>query len=402
MIGHFLRRFAMGKAFGFLKLDSRPKKSRVGPAPAKDFPVIKREGQDQIELRLAAREDALEMVTFHNSYYGKVREPEHWLWEYQTYAPDKAVFAFARHHGRLIATQGFLPVHIEVGNECVLSGKSENTLLLPPYRGSTVMSGLYEYAVQNCIDRGMQFMWGFTPVVKGFKRMGINYYPDIEVLTRTANLRVEIFLRWRNSTPVWRRVGSIGKLVLDYILLKTRQAFLRIEKGEGYEIRKGQIPEEALSELHARIKMKHKNIIWIKYDEKYLSWRVRKHPFLKYDEYQVYQAGKLRAYAFTALSEGTASVSDLVSEDTRATSLLLDAIIKDYEKKAGQFRLLRNGKDPLGEYLSVPLREFGFSVDEKTSKTWNFGLRDFSNGKRAISDIRNWHISSLWTEGFRY
>ena len=135
------------------------------------------------------------MVDFHNSYYGTKRRPEDWLWEYITYNPDKAVAVFATDSGKIIATQGMLPIYLVIGKKTVLAGKSESTLLLPTYRGTQIMQNLYEYAVGHCINNGMQFIWGFTGALTAFKKFGFTTYPDIQMMTRPGNIWIGIHKR---------------------------------------------------------------------------------------------------------------------------------------------------------------------------------------------------------------
>ena len=173
----------------------------------------------------------------------------------------------------------------------------------------------------------------------------------------------------------------------------------QIEKQPGYEVKKGRIPDADLRGLCERVKSKNENAICIRYDQKFLSWRVREHPFLKYDEYQVFKAAKLRAYAFVTLFESVASISDLLSEDSYATSLLLSTIVKDYARKAQRFRFIGNPKDSLAQDLFDQLRQFGFSV----ATNLVLSVRHKTGGKyEQIFDIRNWHVNGLWTEGYRY
>jgi len=86
--------------------------------------------QGLIDISLIRSEEILELVTFHNSFYRNHRKPEHWIWQYKTYQPDKVIFAVARDNGKLIATQAMMPVYMRVNDKPVLTGKSENTLLL--------------------------------------------------------------------------------------------------------------------------------------------------------------------------------------------------------------------------------------------------------------------------------
>ena len=398
----------MAKKFDFTKQGSNTTK-RGGnmQTQPKQSPSSELE-QREIEFGLATSRDALDMVDFHNSHYGTRRRSEDWLWEYQTYEPAKAVFTFAKDGGKLIATKANMPVHMKVGTECVLSGRGENVLMLPSYRGTALLPSLDEYLVKNSIDRGMQFLWGLGPIPKVAQKLGFTCYPDIEVWLRPGNIWADIVSRLRTKrygtkTRLWRRIGSVGKLIARSFLMRNRRTIPQIRKQAGYEIKKGEIDERCLRELLERLKSEHDNIISLAYDQKYLGWRVREHPFLKYDEYQAYQGGKLRACAFVVLFQGFASISEFLSEDRYSTSLLLHTILEDYAKKAGRFRFLANPRDPLAQDVFDQLRQFGFSVDEKTSESWNFVVKDLTDGKyKQILDIRNWHVSGLFTEGFLY
>jgi GNAT superfamily N-acetyltransferase len=353
--------------------------------------------QQEIEFQLATPEDAVDMVTFHNSYYGENRKPEFWLWEYQKYEPGKAVFAFAKDHDKIIATQAMAPIYMAIGSDCVLAGRIENTLILPQYRGTGVMKNLWEYAERNSIDRGMQFVWGFSDAVKAYENFGCTCYPDIKVLFRPGNIWLGLLTRLQSEAPLWRRIGSAVIFLLRSVFVINIRTIPKIREEEGYEIRKGRIDDQHLIEFYERVKSKYKSVICIKYDQKYLSWRVREHPFFKYDEYQVYQGTILRAYAFVVLSDRTAHISDLLSDDSYATSLLLHTILKDYAKKVGQFRFLGNPKDILAQDSFNQLHQFGFR-----GYNWNLILEDLAGGKyQQIFDMRNWHITGLWTEGYK-
>ena len=336
------------------------------------------------------------MVNFHNAYYRTKRRPEHWLWEYQTYDPRSAVFAVGEDNGKVVATSGALPICMEVGTECVLASKSENFLCLPAYRLTGVMRNLVKYADENCIARGVQFKWGLGPAAKSLRKTSYALYPDIEVLTRPGNIWVDMVSRLQDNTPLWRRLGSIGKLILKSF--SNYKRIPEVERRAGYEIRKGRIPGEDLKSLYDRIKSRNGNVICIKYDERFLSWRVRGHPFLKYDEYQVYEGGKMRAYAITTLFKGVVSISDILSEDGYATSVLLHTILRDY-RGAGRFRFMGNPKDYLAEGIFKELRRFGFSV----AMNWDLTVKDLAGtGDERLFDIRNWHINGLWSEGYLY
>ena len=354
----------------------------------------------EIQFLVATPQDAQDAVNFHNAHYRARRTAEHWLWEYQTYQPDKAVFALAKHNGRVVATIGRMPVRMEVNGKPFLAAKGENLLCSAPYRGTGLVQKLREYADEQCRARGIQFRWGlgYIDQLVG-RRQFTTVCRDIEVLTRLGNLRIAAGLRLRDDRPLWRRIGSLGKLLLKYYSQDTHAIPQVWERG-GYEIRKGQTPYREIKELQERLRSKNKNVICLKYDEEFLSWRVRNHPFLRYDEYQVYHRGKLRAYAFVTLCQGEASISELLSEDSNATSLLLGKILEEYAQEAGWFRFIGNPMDPLSQKIFQTLRQFGFSLSMK----WHITITDLSGcvDVQQFYDIRNWHVTGLWTEGFRH
>lgn len=353
--------------------------------------------RQNITYNLATSKNASDMVSFHNSYYGTVRKTNDWLWEYRTYDKNKSVFAFATDNGKIIATQGMLPINIMIGSKTVLSGKSESTLLLPLYRGKRVMEQLYDYAANNCIANGMQFIWGFTPAVNAFKKYGFNSHQGIQCMVKRGNIWTAMRLISSRQLPIWRRVSAIGKFFIKYCLSENKLNHKPFHGTAKYELRRGIVDQTCLKAFFDRLNLRNRNAIFIRYDEEYLKWRVREHPFIKYVEYQVYGGNDLKAFAIVALIDGILSISDLTSEDDDATSILLYTIIEDYYKKAMEFCLLVNTQDTLNQGVLKQLPKFGFSARDP----WNLIVRDLTNGDiKETVDIRNWHISGLWTEGY--
>lgn len=356
----------------------------------------------EIELRLAKPEDALDMVDFHNSYYRdrNSRTPAGWIWEYYTYEPDLAIFAFAKDGDKVIGTQGIMPVYMEVSGRRVLAGKNENILVLAPYRRTSVMVSLVELVIERGLRNGGQFGWGFTPAEGLLKKYGASAHNDIQIWMRPGNIWVAAVSNFKKKTQLWRRIGSLVKVFIGHF---SSGKIPEIQRQPDYEIRRGLCDEHDIQELYERLKVKYQHLIFIRYDQKYFQWRIRGHPFLKYDEYQVYQGDQMRAYAFVLLSRGTLYISDLTSEDGHATAVLLTTILSDYSKKAGRFWFLGNRKDFLAQDVFEKLYQLGFSFDAKTSANWVFGVIDIVGDKDDLFfDMRNWHITGLWTEGFPY
>ena len=351
-----------------------------------------------LDIASVDRSEVGELIAFHNSQYGADRGPDDWFWQYGGYEQDRAVFTVSRDAGRLIATQAMMPVYLNVGGRRVLTGKSENTLLLPEYRGTEVMRELYEYAVEQCRTRDIAFLWGFTRAVKAFRRFGFSTFP----------LPQQHALSGLNPSMVWRRMrreaGSLFRqgnlavrLAIDYLRALTSLRATRGEKSGPLQVNRERIDHGQIRQLMQTLQRNHPDLISMDCDEPYLTWRIQKHPRLHYHHYQVTGDGALLAYAFAVRVNGTVSISDMASSAGSAGRLLLGAIIRDHAGQAGQFTALVNPECAVGQNNLQCLRDCGFSPQG----TWNLVLRDLSDGKHPqIWDATNWHVTGLWTEGY--
>jgi GNAT superfamily N-acetyltransferase len=350
-----------------------------------------------IDFLLANEAVSGDMVEFHNSYYNDGRTKDNWKWEYSTYMPSKSVFVYAKDGNKIIATQGMLPFYLTAGENVILSGKSENTLMLPSYRGTGIMKKVYDYATIVCIENGIECLWGFTDAIEAFHKFGFNSYPVIQTLMKHGNPWIDISYRLKIKMPLYKRLGSIIKLLglscrynktLNKPLMQ-KETELEVVKGTDFNL-------NLLEDLHCRIKYLHQNMIGIKYDQKYFRWRVREHPFINYEGYQIFSKGQLRGYAIVALYNGIASISDILSEDVCTTDLLLSEIMKDYSLKAGRFQYLGNSANSIDQSIILQLKRWGFVIYSKT----NFVIKSLRNDKDIFHNIEKWHVNGLWTEGF--
>jgi GNAT superfamily N-acetyltransferase len=360
--------------------------------------------EPNVVFGVAEPEDAADMVAFHNSYYGSQRTADHWRWEYDSYMRGTSKFTYVKVDDRLVGTTAVQPVYMNVGGRRVLSARSENALLLPEYRGTGLMPALYDYMFGKCRDRGMQIWWGFTPALGAARTIGVSCHSDIQVWERPGRVHCEAHRRLVTEGPYWRRVGSAARSVVRGVSFHMRGRRTHcVQEREGYQVRRGTCEGRSMRGLHERARKPYPDVVRLEFDDEYLRWRVRENPFLAYSEYEVRQSEELRAYALVVLSRKVASISDLFSEDSHATSLLIQAILDDFGDRAGVFRYLGNRMDAQAQDVHRQLEGFGFTPNESTSRIWNLVVKDLSGGEYPeIHDIRNWHVAALWTEGFLY
>lgn len=353
--------------------------------------------EHNISYHLAGRDDAALLVNFHNSYYKTTRSPEQWLWEYASRSPEKTTFSYAKQGEKIIATQGMIPIILGVSGKKVLSGKSESTLLLPDYRGTQTFTNLYEFAVEECIRKGLRFIWGFTLATKAFDQFGFASYPDIFLMMRPGNILTGVTNRLKKNKPLKILIGSTVKYISTYLTHRIKYSEPSYNVKNDFILKQGMCYEPDIEKLFSRLTVQqNNNLISLCYKKEYLDWRVRQNPFLRYDEFQVYDGSDLKAYAIVASGDGVVTISDITSEDPAATTLLIQNIINKHKRQTGEFRFLGNAKDILSQDIFNQLANYGFVID----KQWNLVLRDLTGGEYTqIFDIKNWHINALWTEG---
>ena len=354
-----------------------------------------------IDVKVLSKSQIQELLDFHNSYYGDNRIPEQWIWQYRTYNPDKVVFVVAHDDGKLIATQAMMPFYMNVGGERILTGKSENTLLLPEYRGKNIMENLYRYAIDRCKEIGMKTIWGFTPAVKAFQKFGFSTFSLPENHSRTG---LNLFsclasaFNQRGSSSLNRRLLSTAKNGFDYLRGLRYIPFERL-LNTSHRVIKLPVSEKYTNDLD-RLKQRHLCSINPFLDDDFINWRIKKHPLFNYSEYRVIRSDILQAYAFVAEQKhGFVTISDIASTDKYSTRLLLHSIVKEHLKKAGKFRIIVNPKYALENEMLYNLRQLGFHKDS----AFNLVVQDISGDNAdKFKNLANWNITEFWTEGYSF
>lgn len=354
--------------------------------------------KENVEISRVSLSQAREFADFHNSYYGTKRKGEHWIWQYKTYAPDKAVFATIRDNGTLIGTQAMMPVYMRIGGKRILTGKSENTLLLPAYRGKNLMEELYEYAIKLCKEKGFEFIWGFTPAIKAFRKFGFSSMPIANFFFKPGlNLKDGLTSKLNQTTSFSKKIATSGKYLYDFLKYSKQLTLPKIKIQNDYEVSTKDINLSEIRLLQNQLDIDSKPIITPSLDKEYVDWRIRNHPFLQHQEYTVYRKGMLYSYAFIMLYDTEISISDFCSLDEYSTSIMLSQIIQNNTPQASRFNILLNPNCAV--YNRSLMRIFDQLGFKHRGSTLNLVIRDLSNKKFENSRAEQWNVTGIWTEG---
>ena len=134
-----------------------------------------------VEYKLASKKDYSRINNFYNRIYNRSRTIEQFEWEFHAGPFGPAIYAIAEDKGKVVGTNCVIPIHLVKSNgEVIISGKSEDTLVDPHYRGQNIFSNIYKFLFQKSKEEGIQLIWGFTPAKRPFKKVGFKIPYDHE------------------------------------------------------------------------------------------------------------------------------------------------------------------------------------------------------------------------------
>lgn len=128
-----------------------------------------------IEIRLIRENEIQQANDFFNSIYKTNRSLKNFRWEFieGPFGPAIYVVAIDADSAKIIGTQCAIPIElINSKGEKILTAKSEDTLVDPAYRGQKIFEKMYDVLFTECSKAGIKYIWGFTPAVKAFERIG--------------------------------------------------------------------------------------------------------------------------------------------------------------------------------------------------------------------------------------
>lgn len=106
------------------------------------------------------------------------RSAEQWSWEFAASGLPPTGYGIATSGNRIVGIQAYIPLTMRFAGERVLTGKDEDTLVHPDYRGRGILDRLYELIIERAEQGGVAMLWGFTntavrPLLRnGFRSLG--------------------------------------------------------------------------------------------------------------------------------------------------------------------------------------------------------------------------------------
>jgi hypothetical protein len=130
-----------------------------------------------VEIRLLRDSELVLANNFYNEIYKTDRPFDNFLWEFVNGPAGRAIYVgaidAAESATKVVGIQCAIPLRLmTTDGQMILTAKSEDTLVHPNYRGQKLFERMYDLLFRECQNAGIKYIWGFTPAVKAFERIG--------------------------------------------------------------------------------------------------------------------------------------------------------------------------------------------------------------------------------------
>jgi GNAT superfamily N-acetyltransferase len=284
-----------------------------------------------IQTRLLKEPEGPLANRFFNSIYGSSRSDQDFAWEFLNGPFGKAIYVIAVDRSftpeKIVGIQCAIPIEL-IGSkgQIVRTGKSEDTLVDPAYRGKKIFEQMYDLLFAECKNAGIKYIWGFTPARKAFERIGF----DIPFKTEQALL--------------------VFKLSKAYQYLKvlnpknTASDHLKIFGLTCYSWLKGLFIGSPVKEIAPEdLSGKEENLFLRFYSESdyytihetaaYTDWRIAKNPFgNRYKKFRYPDAGAPVFHALVNVKTGVSYIEQMFYQDQSLASSGLTILTAEIKK----------------------------------------------------------------------
>jgi GNAT superfamily N-acetyltransferase len=177
-----------------------------------------------IIIRLLHETDIDKINAFHNRIYNDDRTREKFAWEFFDAPAGNAIYVVAEDTGnnKIVGTQCAIPVYLKsVGGQLILSAKSEDTLVDPDYRGMQLFEKMYDFLFDSCKKKGILYIWGFTPALKPFLKIGF----EAPYFHHQSLMAINILKSYKYISGLNPKNKSLDKLKIFGMTLLSKPVF---------------------------------------------------------------------------------------------------------------------------------------------------------------------------------
>ena len=231
-----------------------------------------------VKYRIANKKDYEAINSFHNKIYSSNRTIKQFYWEFHYCPFGKSIYVIAEDKQKIIGTNCVIPIElIDSNNQIILSGKSEDTLVDPEYRGQNVFYNIYHVLFDLCKKNGIKVIWGFTSAKKPFKKLGFTipfeHQQSIAVNKIFSSYRHLIGLNSKNKVLDKLKIFGLCLYSKSRVFIKNKNLLL-----EKYNITVQEQIVEGINDLIKSNLSNPSSLFYISQSNKFQKWRIYDNP----------------------------------------------------------------------------------------------------------------------------
>lgn len=368
-----------------------------------------------MEIRLVAAGEEDACIALYNRFHDQNRTLSQWQWEFASglFGHASIPYAVVKDGGNIIGTQAFIPIRMIDRNGVYWTAKSEDTLVDPNYRGQGLFEKMYALLFRYAEEQRLAYIWGFSPAIKAFTRLGFTVpgmtqqlflpFSSRSVMTMLAKQQDGEAERARARMKAQIiRLGGVAARVISgaKIALTNRRlpAGLRIRTMEEPDPQMGSLCERFIEQWGGTT---------IYRDADYMRWRVFENPYVRAIVRGIYEEDRLLGWVVYSLGDdGLGYLVDIMvgCDATRHTpsdlirALLLDAVLGARNMGATGIRGWRVSGHPFDRLVCKTARRIGFYHIKRGHAVVKYNCP--AARKDAIrEDFDDWYVTRIFTEG---
>jgi GNAT superfamily N-acetyltransferase len=304
------------------------------------------------------------------------RTARQWEWEFASPNGGRPPpYAVATRRGRLIGFQAYIPIELLCDGELILSGKDEDTLIHPDYRGMGLLDEMYGILFERARRDEVAMFWGFTSTA-------------VAPLIRNGYRSIGRFTSMRANLGSARGGGRAASKPPRRLTVK--EMVRPDSQCDEFSVLFGRQVGGVMLHLSAR----------------FLAWRVFENPFRRYKAFGAYEGDRLVGVSVFKVDarDGVGYVSDLAAVSTAGleTEEVLRAMLASgvREIRAAGLSVAEarpSGEHPFNRLVRSVLGSQGFAPVPPEQAT-EFLVRPIAGDGSRFFEMNCWRISELMRE----
>lgn len=246
-----------------------------------------------VTFRLATENDFENINNFHNRIYQKNRTMNQFLWEFHNCPFGKSIYVIATDDDKIVGTNCVIPIVLTNSKgELILTGKSEDTLVDPEYRGQNIFKNIYDYLFKQCTSSGIKIIWGYTSAKKPFQKIGFQI-PFEHQQSLIVNGIIDSY-RYLSALNQNNRIKQKAQILTLCILSKFKcwKGFFTTQKPQFKIVEDHNITDQISNLIEANCRKKPE-LFYIQQSKEFQQWRIYDNPnYHKLHTYAAYNSSE--------------------------------------------------------------------------------------------------------------